>query len=446
MPLYSPESTYWEMLPGYLYFLAWKFTWSPRLFPGVLGILEILFIGRWVGKRYGSTEGWAASALLAICPWHFFYSRIIGTCTGVILLFLISRSSVGTVSSRVTGLLYYATFRLVWLRDVIEGVIKRDRRRLIGCGLSLLVALLLVLISPSPLSAFFSRGNYNFLNVNLSVFRNYFTSLCFPFFPFPLSYRESNASFLADFVHSALASSVPGPVLGWGIAALSVWGLILLIKRAREELFFLLGIWFMLGFMGPSLSRFLIVLPILILAGALALGALSPRRQLAVLWGVFFFTFIPSVILWRNLGDNKAMENLFFSRHRERDQWIRTHLAYATPETVHLMAEDGFLAARYYAWETGTYSVYPALSPEELGNILHFRAEGKSKIFIMDREAPRRFEYPDPTSSARIASIREALRSKPYVYAVEHFSWGDVYTLDWPYEDTHQKLAGLIRD
>jgi len=437
-PIYSPQATHWEMLPGYLYYPAYLFTGVLRLFPALIGIAEVVLLGVWVSRESDREKGLLAAALLALCPWHIFYSRIVGTCTGVIFFFLLTRLFTSKLA-RVGGLLYYTTYRLVWLRECIESVMKRDWRRLGAALISLVAVFGIILCSPSSLASFFRRGTYNFTTPQFSFLENYFQSLLLPFFPLSAAFRQTSDRFIADYVHTALADSLPGPVLGWALALVCAVGIFKGARRFPKEVIFLVGTWLALGFMGPSLSRFLIALPVLILLAAYTLGSAKYRVPFAAV--TLMLTLIPSVLLLKNLGDSDRLENLFHSRHLERDRWIDQNLPTATPHSVHVVVEDGYLAARFWAWRSAKYSVYPVIPEEDLAQILRESPGASQRTLLWDLSVPRRFAPADPASLSELDALQRRVDEKARIFGLEHHAWGDLYVLEWP-----TSLARFDRD
>jgi len=397
--LYAPEFTRWEMLPGFLHAgVAWMSGDTFRLSPALLGCLEILVLWMFADRILGRTAAWIAAAFLAMSPWHFYYSRIVGTCVGVSLLFLIAlllRDSLNgwAVIRHVGGLFYYTTYRLVILRLIGQYLSQRKWKGVALAVMAVLAAMLLARVSP-----FLERGAYNFQRPNLHFLKNYFYSLVSPFFPIAEEFSQTTREFMADYVHTGFCFALGGhPPLGWGFAIVSLvaigWALVrraAVPKLLRDELLFVGGIWLILGFMGPSLSRFLILVPFLTLPAAWLLDVLEKKSSKWVfatfLFGLLTSTAFSQLEVFQRLGNRQLMEPIFHGRFRDLKQTI-DKFPDANPDTAFLITGFGHQAARFWATRSKSYSVLPPLTAKDTEEVLNLSAHGRTQYLLRD-ESP----------------------------------------------------------
>lgn len=452
---YAPEFTRWEMLPGYWYYAVEAlFPAYPRLGPTILSILEIAATGWLAGSLLGRRAGWAAAALLSLCPWHLYYSRIVGTCVGVGLLAVVARQArerLGGAAVQTAGLLYYATFRLVALRVLLESLFQRRARAVLLSSVGLVTAMGIVLALEGTIEPFLSRGAYNFQGVRLDALNNLLHALKAPFLPVPAAFAQTTDEFMADYVHTGLARSLGGsPPLGWALAALSAAGLLLLARLPKErkrrlgaEGLFLVGCWLLLGWMGPSLSRLLIVLPFLALFAALAVEGCRERwgrgAGVVVLAASLAGSSWSSADLVRRLGDEAALEAIFHHRFRKLAAFVEREIPHGTPRTVILMTDHGHPSARYWAARSGKFSVLPPLSPDDLERIMNYNKRWGSQYLLTDAvpEEAERLSGSDKRSRTAAAVARIEARSQ-IVQRREIWDGGQLLghllQVEWPYD------------
>lgn len=315
--LFAPEYTKWEMLPSYLYSLPSYISISlTRITSATFGVLEIYFFKKILEVDLDLNSNDYSSKLLSInlitifyllCPWHFFYSRIIGTCQGVSLFFLVSyyyRHHIKVlVPASLFGLFFYTPFRL-WF--IFYPFIKKDKLfwfRYYGLVSTATGALLF--LSKNNFLDFFKRGNYNFKDVQIDLIPNILSSIGFPILPPIKSYMEISPFFSADLIHEAFMKSLSGhSPLGFGISFLVLMGIFTSFKNKRWQnstTLKVFSIWWViqmiaLSFMGPSTSRFILILPSFMYFAWLGLNdffsiKITKRK-------VLFLTLLISLNIW----------------------------------------------------------------------------------------------------------------------------------------------------
>lgn len=457
--LYSPEFTQWEMIPGYFYQAIVYVTGVYRLGPAILGILELIALWFLARRLAGQRVAWIATAFLAVCPWHIFYSRIVGTCTGLSLLILtallISDRYPLNLLNHIAGLLYYATYRLLILRLILQSLIRREWKRLIAPIGATAVTLILVLVTQSSLKPFFGRGIYNIAKPKLTILSHYLFSLLSPFIPVLDPYAHTTDTFMADYVHAGFTFSLrENPPLGWGLSLtlivlvlVEVWSLIRrkklipMPKELQAEVYFVLGIVAILGVMGPSFSRLLIVVPFLALFAGWAIEQLRARldngRYLFVVAVALGSTFISASTVTMRLGFQDLMEPIFNARHQKMAQYIDQKLPSATLDTVWVIADAGYFSARFWANKSGRYSLLPPMEPELMVRHLRYQSKGQEQYILTDQVPPLAEHLSGYDKVTRIKTALSEIRKQSTVLdekdiVVDGASVGTMTKIRWP--------------
>jgi len=424
---YSPatEGTGWEMIPGYIYYFFLSiFKTSPRYLAIFFGLSEVVLLGMFCRKLISKEAGWIAATFLMLTPWHIYYSGIVGTCTGVIgvvlfceILLMVRGWTLKLISLPLSlGLLYYATFRLFFLKTIFfEFKNKKTAFSLVG---AFLLTLMIVGVSQSEVKDFLTRGNYNYLNPNLNIFKNYFFSLIFPFFPIFESYSQTTDFFMADYVHVGLSKALAGipPVT---YVFLPIMGLILFgykknkMKPVKKSIGFLFFCWLCLGFMGPSLSRMLIVLPYLIIVGVFSLMDLKLRYSNKVFIVILIFLFsVMGVSDWfflKNFNQNNQLESVFHSRFFKIEKLISSHEIVKEGEQAYLVADYGFQVVQYVQTLNNSFVALPPAPAEVIVDDLKSRFDGSAQYVFFDRVPKDASDLSGYDKLERVQAIERAL-------------------------------------
>jgi len=405
--LYGPEQTRWEMVPGWIHAFIGHFAFGlERLSPALMGCGEAALFGWLVRGRWGPRAGVLAATLLLLCPWHFFYARIIGTCVGVLALDLLVLKLLDDHKPRVfamaavllVGLFYYTTFRVMFGLVFLLALRARDGRRVAAVGLAGLAALGLLALSASSFSEFLTRGTYNFRIPQGSIPLNYFFAGIAPFVSLPAAFRQITPEFLGDYVHTGFIRTLGSlPPLGFALGALSLFGAGIVArdvfqKRAfRPTTWFLFPVvmWLVVGFMGPSLSRLLVLAPFWLMLATLALLSVQsrwPRAYVPLLAAVGLFSLFEETRVLRALGNREVMAPIFHHRYFATDTWMRANVG--ADEAGYLFADDGFPTARWLAYSHQAYRTLPPVPAEHLDGIFRFeKPEARAIVVVLD-EAP----------------------------------------------------------
>ncbi len=418
---YSPEGSAWENLPGVLFAGLHRLLRLPERFsPTVLCFAELGFVFA-LGRRWmGSRAAWLATALLAVCPWHLFYSRVVGTCTGLGLFLvwaLYANSSTkpltawgrfGTALRHGAGLLYYTPYRLVIARLGTEVVLRRKWRSaaVLAAGLSFAAAA--VFVSHSPFREFFTRGSYNFEELTVSLFRKIVATWSAPFLPLSGRYLETGPGFVADRVHAALAVASQGhPALGWGLSLLSLAGITTALGFAafsrnrlpawlKAEGTFLLVAFSALSLLGPQLSRLLTFVPLLVLIAVWGLEAwdhyLPAIVRLPLVVAALGGTAWSSQTVFERFADRDRMDAFFYGYHRDTAEWIA---ARPSSENVFLVAVTGYQAGRYWAEQKKRYQFLPPMRPREVASLLGGFYTGQPQELVVPGDTPEARKFSD---------------------------------------------------
>jgi len=404
---FSPEFTRWEMFPGYFYEAVAAVSGLARLGPALLGLAEIALVGVVARAVSGARAAWLAMALLSLCPWHLFYSRVPGTCVGVSLWMLTATWLVAKGRSpwwaHAAGILHYTVFRLFWGVRLVSALAARQWRVAGAAAGGAALAIVITAISGSPIGDLFSRGSYNLTRPRMDVVENLWATVLAPFTGLGPRYAHTTALFMADYVHGGLAEALAGaPPLGYGLALAAGVGLILLVgelarKRqaasalAREVPLVIIGL-VALGPLGPSLSRLLWLTPWFALAGAHAIEALFRRGRgalaLCAVTLVLASGAATQARVWAALGDRDRMEPFFHSRHRVIADWISRRIPDAHPGRVFWMTAGAYPSARYWEQRTSRFTLLPHLAPETTEPFLS-ASSSFSQTFIVDYVASR---------------------------------------------------------
>lgn len=286
--LFAPEYTKWEMLASYLFSLPSFLSLSlARTLSALMGIAEIYLFKKILEKALAESAEktqviYLALTFYLLCPWHFYYSRILGTCQGVALFFYLSYLYKDQlkilIPTSLLGLFYYTPFRL-WF--VLIAIIKREKTFLLRYySFTSLIGLLALWLSKNSIIEFFKRGSYNFLDVKINFLKNIAASIVFPFTPPLKDYLEISESFSADLIHESFLQSLgPNSPLGFGLSIMAIIGIYASFKAKlwqKSELFKGFVSWWLLqilalSFMGPSTSRFILLIPSLIYFGTMGI-------------------------------------------------------------------------------------------------------------------------------------------------------------------------------
>ena len=283
------------------------------------GMLTLAALYSFARAFFGTRVALIATFFLAVSPWHLLYSRV-GERTILAPLFMLLTAGLflramqsGRLVDHVAwgaalglGFWTYTTFRAVPIALMVFWLWRTRRRRegwnlkplLAGAGVAAAGFLFVMLFSGMSPIAFLMRGAYAASPPKTNWFLNLFHAVTMPQF-YPLDYAViQNDAFISDGISPTygLIGLEPDTLL---LAAFSALGLLFVAwtafsKRAAGAgavgagdtagpgaadradaaalvVFLVLATWLTIGWLGPSLTRLLMVLPCLALCAAILL-------------------------------------------------------------------------------------------------------------------------------------------------------------------------------
>jgi hypothetical protein len=276
----------------------------------MLTLVALFFFGR---TFFGTRVALIAAFFLAVSPWHLLYSRV-GERTILAPLFLLLTAGLflramqtGRLADHLAwgaalglGFWTYTTFRAVPIAIAVFWLWRTRRRRegwnikplLAGAGVAAAGFLFVMLFSGMSPLGFLARGAYAATPPKTNWFLNIFHAVTMPQY-YPLDYAViQNDAFISDGISPTygLIGLEPDTLL---LAAFSALGLLFagwtaFSKRAQTAshadqdpadradaaalvVFLVLATWLTIGWLGPSLTRLLMILPCLALCAAILL-------------------------------------------------------------------------------------------------------------------------------------------------------------------------------
>lgn len=409
----STSYPYPEMLAAYFYVAVDRLFGVPRLGPAIISSLEIAGVGLVALRLLGKRAALLAMALLALCPWHVFYSRITGPIMGVILMTTCITLAFGKkiwsfLTVAVIGLLYYASVKIVVFKIAIEALIKRKLNYFWSCGLAGLLALGIVWASGSNPLHYLPRGSYNFLR-EFTPLRNYFYYLLMPFLPAPAGAPFPRSNDARHFLDVVLYKAVgPMPITGWTVSILSLIGLISIFKKRdgwfqsfKYELITPILCIPLLGFLGPSPIHNLVLLPFLILTAVIGWLSLEKRLLSAQRFAKITPTF-PKILLVLFLlvsaissarviaafRDRELMRLAFGIEHKEISDWICSEQKKYPYTQYFYFTFESFFEAEFFGEKTKCFHSYSAFYWRNSTELLKEVCSGPC-VFVIQRLPPQ---------------------------------------------------------
>ena len=399
---YAIDQSRWEVLPGYLYgFFELIGLPTIRPVPFVVNLLELYVTYLLFKKTTSKMIAICAVLFLATMPWHLYYSCIVGTCSVISCLVMLSfyyrDRLIPGILLQATGLLTYTVFRIFWFWNLIacfKKLRELGKNRLLIFLFSAALFVFLVAISKSPLLHILTRGTYNFTQSTLEPMANYLASTIFPLTGFPRGYAlRDYPAFNVDAIHVGLnLCSSNLPVVGFLMTPLILVGIPSLYRRSngREFVFFTIAIWMVLGFMGPSLTRFLFITPFLALMAAY--GFLQIRQKLpGILKNILLPLLVGSAILQNsyilyNLQNRALVEPTFAWRFPLLAKEVSVKCADIAQR--YLVPARAYRLAAYWAQKTHEYEMVWPFSESEAVEKIKRQYDGRVQVVIFDRPPP----------------------------------------------------------
>lgn len=390
--LFQPAMTRFETFTAYLYALTWKAFGSARPLALMLSLAELVLLFVLVRRHRGPRVALVATMILAVSPWHWFYSRVTGPCVGaglLLLAYVALRGRRERFLVLIAGWFYYGLLRLLWLWEWRRF---REKKWFLFYGASATVVIVLSLFSGLSWFEILSRGDYNHAPT-AADFGLRVESWLRLWFGMPgRVLREGAPGLIVDPVSQGLARLSSWPLLSLAGVAL----LLTMLVAARKAEFrravgeplglFLFGAVALV--LSPTPSHGLMWLPLFAWLGAEALEKTWKP------WATLLLIALPLNGLWQSADLLEKMKPGGPAREIFQDRWrpVADQIAREFPADrfqVYLLAHDAFLIARYEALAHDGWTPLLAADPAELEEILRTNAgDGREQIVLIDRARP----------------------------------------------------------
>ncbi len=426
--VYAPEGNAWEMLPGYLYHFASNFFWSPRVLPNLWGLLDLWLVYLLAKRQFSHQAGLMAAALLALSPWHIFFSRVVGTCMGLTTLvlwgfyLLPKKQSFWHMFRHCFGLLYYTIYRVFFIFEFLYYLKKKNYKQALWSICGALLFGLVVAISESPLTEIFTRGTYNFMDVKLNYAENIIWSFLVPFFPLAEQFRAITDHFMSDYVHTGFNLALGfSPAPGWGASLLFLGSLAILLRKPKQitnlPLFVFIALMYVaLAFMGPSHSRFQFLAPLIALITVQGFEKLNTTNSYKALSLGLALLLMQSTYFISNLSNENKMQAVFHSRYQRLSSTLQKELGIRANKTeVYVASFYGFRTARYYSDLSQKFYALVLFPPYEVENLMKTFAQSSSQFIVIDTLPDNAEDYSGYPYSAKLFELEAYIRSRAMV-------------------------------
>lgn len=390
--LFQPAMTRFETFTAYLYALAWKGFGSARPLALMFSLAELVLLFVLVRRSRGPRVALIATMILAVSPWHWFYSRVTGPCVGAGLLLLTYVALHGRRERFVVliaGWFYYGLLRLLWLWEWRR---LREKKWFLWYGVSAAAVIVLSLLSGLSWFEILSRGDYNHaptaadLGLRIESWLRLWAGV-----PGPVL-REGAPGFIVDPVSQGFAR-----LSSWPLLSLAGVALLLTVLLAARKTDFRRAVGEPLGLflfgaaalvLSPTPSHGLMWLPLFAWLGAEALERTWKP------WAALLLIALPLNGLWQSADLLEGLKPGGPAREIFQDRWrpVVDRIARDFPADrfqVYLLAHDAFLIARYEALPHGGWTPLLATDPAELEEHLRTNAvDGREQIVLIDRARP----------------------------------------------------------
>lgn len=417
--LFQPQMTRFETFTAYFYALSWKAFGSARVLALALSLAELALLYLVVRRESGARAALLSVMILAVLPWHWFYSRVTGPCVGaglILLLYWLWRRRPARFFVLLGGWFYYGLLRLLWLWELRHF---RERRWRLFYGVAAVAVIALSLLSGLSFFEIVSRGDYNhplsFSAISLRL-ENWFRLW---FFVPGTALREGGDGLIVDPVSSGFSLLSTQPFLsGAGaLLLLTLAGTALFdgdFRRRWREPLGLLGLAMAALVFSPTPSHGLMWLPLFAWMGAEALLK-APRG-----WGVLLILALPLNGLWQSADLLEKMKPNGVAREIFEDRW-RWLVESEGPKfpaerfQVYLIAERSFLSARFEALRSPGWIPLLGSDPQQLEALLRNNSvDRREQVIILDRgrpHLPAHFEEAFWEGYSKIGALEDRLRT-----------------------------------
>ncbi|WP_415061555.1 hypothetical protein [Bdellovibrio sp.] len=279
----------WETPSAYFFGALDLWGISPRVGAVFISFLEVGLCYLWVLRRSSRETALLAATFLALMPWHFFFSYVLGPCVAGLwtsLYLLDLKNPFGRMFVSFGGLAYYASFRVVLLWG---GLVNLMRRRWWKLGADIAGAVTffgaLFLLGEDHIKGFISKGSYLVERGWQEALHHYLNAVLLWWLP-PLQTHWGKISEISmDDVGYGFANMLgPQSPLSYGTSLFFAWGLYICFKNRTDRdicgLFLLALV--LVGF-SPSYVHFPFILPVVAFVAAVGASQILKKNQRAVM-------------------------------------------------------------------------------------------------------------------------------------------------------------------
>lgn len=410
--LTSEDLPAWETPVAYLFGALDLLGIHPRLGAVAMSLLELALCFLWTRRRAGADIALLATTFLALMPWHFFFSYVLGPCVAGVwtCLYLMDfKKPWARIATNIGGLFYYATFRIVLVWGGLKNIWHRRWRML---GLDLIAAALalvfLFLLGEEQFQLFFKKGAYLVLERGWVEWLHHYLNAVLLWWLPPLQvFWQGIAQYSMDDVGFGFAHT-----LGWqtplslGTSFFFAWGLYLCWRQQqhRDLLGFFVVAVLLVGF-SPSYVHFPFILPVVAFIAAVAakksLEMSSRLRPLLVLSLTLSLCSLLFVIF--SFGRSDRWET--FTNNIDQ---IPQVVAEKTSQEPFLWSVGfDYLKARIVADRAGLEVIGTPPTPEEWFRLMYQRIS-QTQIRWVFVQTTSRTEHPRPEMVVYLKQFYEA--------------------------------------
>lgn len=410
----ADEMSAWETPVAYFFGGLDLLGVSPRVGAVALSFVEIGMCYLWAKRRGGELVGLTAAAFLAMIPWHFFFSYVLGPCVAGLwtsLYLLDVKNLLGRAAINVGGIFYYASFRVVLAWGGLKNLLRRNFRDfVVDVASGILAVGILFLMGIEHLKGFFDKGSYLVDKRGLIEWLHHYLNALVLWWTPPLQvFWKGLSQYSMDDVGFGFANILGFQTpLSVGISVFFAWGLYVCFKSKNRDLVYLFALAILLVGFSPSFVHFPFILPVV--AFIAAMGAMQyVERSGSWRWVrvALFIGFVAQVVMILNFHRNDRWQTFTGLSEKipgvvkqqtgsEKFIWISGYDYY----------KDRLVADRHklelYAFET---QLYPWL--DKIRQSL--KDENTRWIFIHTRVAD---EHPRPEVLKLIQDLRVDLENR----------------------------------
>lgn len=351
----------WEAPAAYFFGALDLVGIPPRWGAVFISFLEVGLCYGWVLRRYEHKTALLAATFLALLPWHFFFSYVLGPCVAGLwtCLYLWDfKNPLARLFVAGAGLLYYASFRVILLWGGSLNLWRRRGARLaadIAGGLAVIGVLFFM--GDDQIKGFFSKGSYLLERGWWEVLHHYLNAFLLWWVPPLQSYWEGLSAYSMDDVGYGFAN-----VLGFqsplslGTSLFFAWGLFKCFKsKVHLDICGLFIMALVLVGFSPSYVHFPFILPVVAFIAAVGATDFLQNNKRAILLIYLSLTISLTTLVFMLTG------------LKSRDQW---RIFSGDSETISQLVRAE--AGRNFIWTVGVDFTKARLVADRMGVPLTF--------------------------------------------------------------------------